>query len=54
MDDYFGRTWVAPATVRSVHRSLLAIYIWLHDQSYLQGSKGIVNVKVSVNAPGGI
>ncbi|KAJ7315130.1 hypothetical protein DFH08DRAFT_820730 [Mycena albidolilacea] len=32
MDDYFGRTWVAPAT----------------------DSKGIVNVKVSVNVPGGI
>jgi hypothetical protein len=54
MDDYFGLTWVAPAAVRSVHRSLLAIYIWLHDQSYLQGSKGIVNGKVSVNVPGGI
>ncbi|KAJ7798505.1 hypothetical protein B0H14DRAFT_3492482 [Mycena olivaceomarginata] len=38
MDDCFGRTWVAPAT----------------DQSHLQGSKGIKNVKVPPHTAIGI
>ena len=55
VEDYFGQTWIAPATVR--FPSILYLSIHAHANANTdtlpQGEKGSVNIKVSVNVPGG-